>query len=91
MIITQGAEPTLVWDGTRTWNIHTPTIDVISPIGSGDSFAAGLAAGLVHGQPLHQAARLGAACGAANAMTPVAGIVYQDDIARLLKEISIHE
>ncbi len=91
LVITQGSQPTLVWDGERAWRISTPKIDVVSPIGSGDSFAAGLAAGLMRGEPLHEAARLGAACGAANAMTPVAGFVSQDDVERLLKEISIHE
>lgn len=87
LIITQGGEPTLVWDGTRVWRISSPKIDVISPIGSGDSFAAGLAAGVMHGEPLHEAAKLGAACGAANAMTPVAGFVRREDVERLLTQI----
>lgn len=87
LVITHGGEPTLVWDGDRAWRINTPKVEVISPIGSGDSFAAGLAAGLMRDEPLHEAARLGAACGAANAMTPVAGFVRPEDVAHLLAQI----
>ncbi|HTL28542.1 MAG TPA: 1-phosphofructokinase family hexose kinase [Tepidisphaeraceae bacterium] len=89
LIITHGGEATLVWDGTNAWRITTPKIDVVSPIGSGDSFAAGVAAGIMKGQPLHEAARLGAACGAANALTPVAGFVRREDVERLLREIQV--
>ena len=87
LVITQGKEPTLVWDGTRAWRIDSPKIEVVSPIGSGDSFAAGLAAGLMRGESLHEAAKLGAACGAANAMTPVAGFVRNEDVEELLRQI----
>jgi tagatose 6-phosphate kinase len=80
-----------VWDGERAWRIHSPKIEVVSPIGSGDSFAAGLAAGLMRGEPLYEAARLGAACGAANAATPVAGFVRAEDVERLTQEIRIME
>jgi tagatose 6-phosphate kinase len=89
LIITHGGEDVLVWDGTRRWTISMPQIDIISPIGSGDAFAAGLAAGLVRGEPLHEATCLGAACGAANAMTPVAGFVRKDDVERLLAQITV--
>jgi tagatose 6-phosphate kinase len=86
LVITHGGEATLVWDGERVWRIHSPKVEVVSPIGSGDAFAAGLAAGLMRGEPLHEAAKLGAACGAANAMTPVAGFVRKEDVERLLRE-----
>ena len=42
----------------------------INPIGSGDSLAAGLASAILRGQRMPDAAKLGIACGAANAMTP---------------------
>jgi tagatose 6-phosphate kinase len=89
LVITRGSEPTLVWDGTRVWNIRSPKVEVVSPIGSGDSFAAGLAAGLMRGEPLHEAARLGAACGAANAMTPVAGFVRREDVEQIMTQIKV--
>lgn len=43
------------------------------PVGSGDAFLAGLAVGRAGGLPLDEAARLGAAAGAANAAIPGAG------------------
>ena len=56
-------------DGRRAWRITPPSIKSISPVGSGDAFAAGLALGLLRGQDLPTAMILASACGAANAMT----------------------
>ena len=63
--------------------MKTPKIEVISPIGSGDSFAAGMAIGLLEGKDVPEACALGVACGAANAMTDLAGHVRREDVEQL--------
>ena len=46
---------------------------MVSPIGSGDAFAGGTAAGLAEGLGVVEAATLGCACAVANALTDRAG------------------
>jgi tagatose 6-phosphate kinase len=84
-VVTDGAKETVVSDGAGFWKISTPKVEVVSPIGSGDSFAAGLMAGLTAGQTVPQACRLAAACGAANAMTDRAGHLEKSVVDRLLQ------
>jgi tagatose 6-phosphate kinase len=89
VVVTDGAKDTIASDGKSFWKISTPTVQVISPIGSGDSFAAGLVAALTAGEAVPQACRLGAACGAANAMTASAGDVRMQDVDALLAGVTV--
>jgi fructose-1-phosphate kinase PfkB-like protein len=50
-----------------------PEVAAICPTGSGDCLFAGIAAGLVRGQPLPEAVRMGIAAGAANTLQIGAG------------------
>jgi len=86
-VISDGARPTTVATPQGRWTIDTPKIDVISPIGSGDSLAAGLAAGIERGWAIEEAARLGVACAAANVMTPSAGVVDPTEVDRLFNQL----
>src|SRR5207248_975991 len=74
-LVTQGKDGAVVSDGQKFWRIRPPQVKAINPIGSGDSLAAGVASAISRGQRMPDAARLGVACAAANALTPVAGIV----------------
>ncbi len=69
VLVTDGAQPAHLFDGTRTWTLPPATVRVINPIGSGDSVTAGLLHALQQGQPLPAAAAFGLACGSANAET----------------------
>lgn len=89
VIVTRGSADTLVTDGTSYWKVNTPKVDAVSPIGSGDSFAAGVAYGLSQKQDVPQACTLGAACGAANALTPHSGLLYKPDVDRLLPQVKV--
>ncbi len=72
-VVTLGAEGSLASDGRSVWRVSSPQVATISAVGSGDSYAAGLASGLSRGWDLPESCALGAACGAANAMTALAG------------------
>ncbi len=89
VVVTAGGGKTVVSDGNRFWGIATPNVRVISPIGSGDSFAAGLAAAVSSGEDVPQACRLAVACGVANAMTPFAGHLRKQDVDSLLGQIKL--
>src|SRR5205814_1893207 len=87
--VTAGGGKTIVSDGQSFWQISSPRVPVISPIGSGDSFAAGLTAAIVAGDPVPQACRLATACGAANAMTAFSGHLKKEDVELLLPQIAV--
>jgi tagatose 6-phosphate kinase len=89
VVVTLGGEGAMACDGRKTWRIHPPKISAINSIGSGDSFTAGIIAALTAGQDLPEACRLGAACGAANALTLLSGEVRIDDVYRLLGDVKI--
>lgn len=88
-VVTAGGGKTIVSDGRCFWQITSPPVPVISAIGSGDSFAAGLTAGIVTGEPVPHACRLATACGAANAMTALSGHLRKEDLKLLLPQIEV--
>jgi tagatose 6-phosphate kinase len=91
VVVTAGKEPTLAFDGKNFWRIVGPRIKAVNPIGSGDAFAAGLVPHLARGDDLGEACRWGAAAGAANALTVMAGEVNREDIGRLARETEVRK
>jgi tagatose 6-phosphate kinase len=84
-----GRDGALALHDTRYYHVNTPAIEPINPIGSGDAFAAGLAASISRGEPFTDSLRWAAACGASNALTPLAGEVRREDVDRLLREVRV--
>ena len=79
----------LLDDAGVAWRVGGPPEVGRYPVGSGDSFLAGMVAGLAAGLPLPEAARWGGAAGAANALTPGQGELDPADAGRMLPRISI--
>jgi tagatose 6-phosphate kinase len=89
VVVTSGSRGAAVLFEGRGWRVMPPTVDARSAVGSGDAFAAGMTVGLLRGQEPHQAAALGAACGAANAMTDLAGHLSAKDVNDLLPKVRV--
>jgi tagatose 6-phosphate kinase len=89
VVVTDGSRPALAFDGTHFWRIDSPRIKVVNPIGSGDSFTAGLVWRLIKGETLAEACRWAAACGAANALTLMAAEVTLQSVRRLWREAKV--
>jgi 1-phosphofructokinase family hexose kinase len=83
VVITMGKAGAVASDGASFWKIPALDIQVVSPIGSGDAFAAGLASAIVAGRDVIDACRLAVACAAANALVLGAGILRIEDVRRL--------
>ncbi len=88
-VVTLGAAGSAASDGRSSWRISSPIVRAVSAVGSGDAYAAGLAIGLSRGLSLPDACALGSACGAANAMTALAGHVDPIAAERLQKGVLI--
>jgi len=91
VVVTAGAEPTLALDAGKVWRISSPKITPVNPIGSGDCFTAGLVWRLLCGDDLGEAARWGAAAGAANALSPMPGELEVADIKRLAAGVVVEQ
>ena len=87
LIVTLGKAGAVALVDGRLWRVTPPTVRAISAVGSGDSFTAGLVAGL--GQGPEHALRLASACGAANALTPHSGHLRREDVDRLLPDVRV--
>ena len=89
MVITLGASGAIAADARGAWRVRVPKVETRSAVGSGDAFAAGLVAGLVRREPLAEACALGAACGAANAMTDLAGHLSREDVEGIMPQVRV--
>jgi fructose-1-phosphate kinase PfkB-like protein len=68
LVVTRGTAPTLYWDGSGLREQPVESVRALNPIGSGDSFTAGLAAILAEGGSLAEAVAEGSRLGALNAL-----------------------
>ena len=76
VIITDGQRPALALTPDGDYEIASPLVETVSSVGSGDAYSAGLIASLLARPQAGWVAhlRLAAACGAANAASPTAGL-----------------
>lgn len=88
LVVTLGKDGAAAWAEGKLWRVTSPRVEVVSAIGSGDAFAAGVVAGMQRG--IEESLRLGCACGAANAMTPHSGEVRREDVERILPAIQVN-
>lgn len=91
VVVTAGKDPALAFDGKTLWRVTSPSVETRNPIGSGDAFTAGLVSHLLKGDDLGEACRWGAAAGAANALTLMAGEVEMSDVQRLAPSVAIEK
>lgn len=90
VLVTDGPRPAIASDGFHRWRITVPKIEVVSPIGSGDSVAAGIVHALSQKQSFLDAAQLGLACGMANALTDRAGHLDPHILPSLVAKLAVH-
>lgn len=89
VVVTLGAGGSLAGYAGTLHRIRAPRIEAVNPVGSGDSFVAGMAVALASGEPIGQALRLATASGTANALNAQAGDVRPEDVKRLLDQVRI--
>jgi 6-phosphofructokinase 2 len=83
VILARGAEGSVMVDATQAVLCAPPKVRVVSAVGAGDSFVAGLALALARGQGALQALRLATAAAAAAVTTPGTALCRAEDVARL--------
>jgi 1-phosphofructokinase family hexose kinase len=89
VVISMGADGAVCASGERMWRVRSPRVQARSTVGSGDSMVAGIAVGLARGDDIVEGLRLGAAAGAATAMTAGTALGAIEDVEELLPRISV--
>lgn len=88
-VVSLGAAGSIAGCSEGLFRVTVPHIECRNPVGSGDSFVAGAAAGFARHLPVTDLLRLAAACGTANAMEEESGFVRKDTVKTLLPQITV--
>ena len=89
--ITLGSAGAVLMTRAGSWHARSPLVEAVNPVGSGDCFLAGLAAGLSEDSGEAEALQLAMACGAANVMTMHAADVDLEQVERLASAVIVRE
>jgi 6-phosphofructokinase 2 len=91
VIVARGADGNVLATASRRLFAPAPRVDVVSTVGAGDSFVAGLVLGLAQDLGDEAALVQGTAAAAAAVMTPATELCRPEDVVRLLLRIRAEE
>jgi len=91
VFVSVGPLATLAVQAGRAWWAMPPEVPQRSRVGAGDSLVAGLAVALARGDDLAAALRLGAAAGAATAMSTGTRLGTAEQVTGLLPQVQVDE
>lgn len=89
--VSLGSEGSIVGFEGKYYKVSVPKIKAVNPVGSGDSFVAGIAVAINRGYEIGDCLRLACACGTANAMEEESGFVRKDTVLELFEKIVVEE
>lgn len=89
LLITCGEEGAIAKYHNVVYDLKVPQIDLVNPTGSGDATVGGIAYALDHQFSIEDTLRYGMACGVANAMEEAVGFVNKENVAQLVKKITL--
>jgi 1-phosphofructokinase family hexose kinase len=87
VVVTLGPAGALAIAPEGCWQARSPAVDIVSTVGSGDSFLAGLAIARLQGRPVEAALAMAVACGTANTLTELPGRLDKAVVERLLAQV----
>lgn len=88
VVLSLGAAGVLFVTANHSERIRSPSVEVKSRVGAGDSTVAGIVLALSQGKDLPEAVRFGVAAGAAAVMTEGTQLCRREDTERLYKSLS---
>jgi len=89
VLITRGSRTAFFVDKSRSLELFPPRIEAVNPVGSGDAVTAGMAVELSRGKDMSEAIITGMACGAANALNLLSGMLNLEDVERLRSAVRV--
>ncbi|MBC7333035.1 MAG: 1-phosphofructokinase family hexose kinase [Actinobacteria bacterium] len=89
VILTMGDRGSIVTEGKKIYKASPPKIEVINPVGSGDSFLAGFVYGLYLNMDIVNCIKIATAAGAANASIWDAASCTKEQIMQFVDEVEV--
>jgi tagatose 6-phosphate kinase len=89
--ITMGADGSILSDGKSYWRIAIPKVRVVSAIGAGDTFAAGMAYGIARKMDMLKTVQLAAACSVADTLTAQPADIRLSDVNTILNDVRVEK
>lgn len=89
--ISLGAEGSIAGFEGRFYKVNIPKVEAVNPVGSGDSYVAGVAVAIQRGYKIEDTLKFAAACGTANALEKETGFVTKETVKVLFEKIIIQE
>ncbi|MET3696668.1 fructose-1-phosphate kinase [Bacillus oleivorans] len=89
VVISLGGEGSIVIHHNNVYRVRLPKVEVINPVGSGDSMVAGFAVGLARNYDLIQTIKLASASGTANAVEQSTGSINLEKVQELMAQIVV--
>ena len=89
--ISLGKEGSIAGFEGKFYKVKVPEIDALNPVGSGDSYVAGIAVAMQRGYDIKDTLKFASACGTANAMEKETGFVTESVVNELFEKIIVEE
>ncbi len=90
VIVTNGADPTLVWGRQGRWQVSGPALQrAVNPIGSGDAFLAGVMAGYGRFGRLEEALKWASAAAESNARSILPEVAPTSELDRSAEAVRV--
>lgn len=89
--LTLGENGAMLVSADEAWHAKAPKVDVISTVGSGDSFLAAAIVALLQPAPLRDVCIRGVAAGTAALSAPGTKLCQPEQVERLAEQISVVE
>ncbi len=91
VVISLGAEGSIAGYKGKFYKVSAPNVKAVNPVGSGDSYVAGIAVGIERGYSIEDTLKLASACGTANAMEKETGFVKKSVVEEIMKKVQVTE
>ena len=89
VVISLGGEGSVAGFNGNFYKVTIPKVTAVNPVGSGDSYVAGIALGLQRSLPIEDALKFASACGTANAVEEETGFVNKNTVEDLFNKITV--
>ena len=91
VVISLGAEGSIAGYKGKFYKVSAPNVKAVNPVGSGDSYVAGIAVGIERGYSIEDTLKLASACGTANAMEKETGFVKKSVVEEIMTKVQVTE